>query len=131
MLADGRLKHVPAKYRVGQKVRVSFKKHAFSRGYGQRFTDRMFIISAVNTKRIVPTYTLRNEANNDGVSEGVKGTFYESQLTACNIDKYRGTPVGERVKNGRREVLLRWKGYTDDYNTYVPEREIDKIGDNS
>ena len=128
-VANGRVKKIAPKYRENDRVRVSFKKTVFSRGYGQFWTDRIFIIDKVNTDNIIPFYRLRNERNRNGDELPVKGKFYGSQLQLANIDKYRASATGrERTRRGKKEVELSWKGYDSTFDSFVEADKIEKIG---
>ena len=128
-VANGRVKKIASKYRENDRVRLSFKKTAFSRGYGQFWTDKIFIIDKVNTDNIIPFYRLRNERNRNGDELPVKGKFYASQLQLTNIDKYRASATGrERTRRGKKQVELSWKGYDSTFDSFVEADKIEKIG---
>ena len=128
-VANGRVKKIAAKFHENDRVRVSFKKNPFSRGYGQSWTDRIFIVDKVNTDNIIPFYRLKNERDRNGRELAVKGKFYGSQLQLTNIDKYRATATGrERVRGGKREIELRWKGYDQSFDSFVQADNVEKLG---
>ena len=69
------------------------------------------------------TYTVKSLDND----EKIKGTFYKQQLQKSNqteifqIEKVIGKP---RVRNGVREVQVKWSGYGNEFNSWVLENEI-------
>lgn len=63
-----------AKFKIGEKVRISKYKHIFEKGYTPNWTTEVFTISQIkNTNPI--TYIL-----NDYENKNIKGCFYEYEL---------------------------------------------------
>ena len=101
------------KFIVGDIVRISVQKTAFHRSYNLQRTYERFIIIKVNKKMPIPRYILSDENGRD-----IDGFFLEFELIRVNIEKYRAQVIGERVKNKKREFLLKFKGYSDDFNLW-------------
>ena len=101
------------KFIVGDIVRISVHKTAFHRSYNLQRTYERFIITKVNKKMPIPRYILSDENGCD-----IEGFFLEFELIRVNIEKYRAHVIGERVKNKKREFLLKFKGYSDDFNLW-------------
>ena len=68
----------PAKFKVGQKVRIISARGKFSKEYEGRWTEEIFRIKAVQETKPV-TYLLE-----DGKKEAILGSFYEAELQ--NVD---------------------------------------------
>ena len=62
------------KFEVGDRVRISKNDILFRKGYKPQFTDEIFEISAVSTKK-PPTYIIK-----DLEKEEILGKFYEKEL---------------------------------------------------
>ena len=68
----------PAKFRVGQKVRITSYKKTFSKEYEGRWTSEIFYIKAVQDTKPL-TYLLE-----DRNKETVVGSFYSEELQNVN-----------------------------------------------
>ena len=66
------------KFKVGNRVRISKNDIPFRKGYKPQFTDEIFEISAVSTKK-PPTYIIK-----DLEKEEILGKFYEIELRKCS-----------------------------------------------
>lgn len=109
-----------AKFKVGDKVRISKNKKIFDKGYLQNWSDETFVVSSVNTKYYPILYTLVDLNN-----EEIKGSFYKEELQLATTDTHRIERI-VRVRNvkGRKEALVKWIGYSEptwiDYNAINP-----------
>ena len=56
----------------------------------------------------------------------VKGTFYEPELQLAKADTYRIEKVLRRRTSpqGQREVYVKWLGYNNRFNQWIPESDI-------
>ena len=86
------------------------------------FTDHLYKIREVHTKLPIPMYSL---VDYDG-KEDIEGRFYANELQLANFDVYKVETIKkERVnKNGIREVLVKWKGWPEKYNSWEPKTNI-------
>ena len=66
------------KFKVGDRVRISKNDIPFRKGYKPQFTDEIFEISAVSTKK-PPTYIIK-----DLDKEEILGKFYEKEFRKCS-----------------------------------------------
>ena len=66
------------KFKVGDRVRLSKNDIPFRKGYKPQFTDEMFKISAVSTKK-PPTYIIKVLDK-----EEILEKFYEKELRKCS-----------------------------------------------
>ena len=66
------------KFKVGDRVRISKIDIPFRKGYEPQFTNEIFEISAVSTKK-PPTYIIK-----DLDKEEILGKFYEKELRKCS-----------------------------------------------
>ena len=120
-------KKIILKFKVGQFVRITKEKSIFEKGYLQNFTDEVFVI-----KKTLPLgvaqYVLEDI---DG--EVIKGKFYQDELQRVYIRKFpnfKNVKVDhvykERKKNGKKQVLVKFKGFDDHHNNWIDKRYINK-----
>jgi hypothetical protein len=106
---------------VGDTVRISKQKGKFSRGYKEQSQLEIFKIYEIKTKSKIPMYYLETY---DG-SEKVKGGFYDFELTKVANDVFRVEKVLKtRKKNNIVEHLVKWKGFNDTYNSWIPADDV-------
>ena len=109
-------KRAAPKFKIGDHVRVATERKTFQRGFLPRWSREIFTVrQRENTHPYV--YRLQDQNN-----ENIQGTFYESEM-----QKVQDTGVYriERVlkKQGRR-ALVRWAGYTADFDSWIPLSSI-------
>ena len=109
---------IKPKFSVGDKVRISKKKKTFEKGYTTRWTEEIFTI--VEVKRTSPvTYKIA-----DLNGEEIQGTFYEPELQKTSQELFR---IERVIKRGKKKSLVKWKGYADDFNSWVENKDIVNI----
>jgi len=110
-----------SKYKVDDKVRISKWKSTFDKGYLPNYTIELFKISKVlNTNPL--TYKIK-----DSNDEGIKGSFYESELVRFDkmdqdyeVEKILKT----RTKNGKKELFILWRGYPESMASWIPAANL-------
>ena len=110
----------PKKFKVGDRVRISKKKKIFEKGFTPNWREELFIIKEV--KPTIPvTYSIV-----DLNGENIKGTFYQQELQKTKETVYRIEKVlKKRTKSdGSKEVLIKWKRYSNDFNSWIPQGNI-------
>lgn len=117
-------KHLTAKFKVGDSVRVTRKKTTFQRGYEQTHSYEVFTVSEIlNTYPVC--YRIRDYKNNN-----ILGSFYSSELQ--RVDKSDNIwPIQEivdtRRRRGQTEYLVKFIGYTDEANAWIPQIDLFNI----
>lgn len=114
---------VTYKFSIGDKVRVSYARRPFQRGYEQKWSEEIFLID----KRISshpPRYRLV-----DLQKEEIKGSFYENELQPVSMPDdalYKVEKILRyRTRQGTREALVRWLGYTSKFDTWINAADIE------
>jgi hypothetical protein len=114
------------KFKVGDLVRIPIKKSVFSKEAIGNWTIEVFKISKVKKSNPV-TYEIE-----DTMGEPIKGVFYAEELQ--KVDKsildqpFRIEKVIKtRTKNGRKESLVKYLGYPDKFNEWIPSDSINTI----
>ena len=108
-------------FKVGDRVRIFKKKKTFEKGFTPNWTEELFIVSAVRPTKPV-TYKIK-----DLKGEDIKGSFYQQELQKTKQEVYRIEKVlKKRTRNGTKEVYVKWKGYGNDFNSWIPESDIQR-----
>ena len=112
------IRDINPKFSVGDKVRISKKKKTFEKGYTTRWTEEIFMI--VEVKRTSPvTYKIA-----DLNGEEIQGTFYEPELQKTSQEIFR---IEKVIKRGKKKSIVNWKGYSNDFNSWVDNKDIVNI----
>ena len=124
--------HCSGKYTdQSQPLKEMTFRHPFSmmvtgpidREYSQKWTGELFKIDTRFRREGVPVYTIL-----DWDGERVEGTFYEPELQPVTIDpttEYRVEKIlKKRVRNKRKEVLVRWLHWPKKYDSWIPEADV-------
>ena len=111
----------PPKFKIGDQVRISKLKKKFEKGYTANWTEEVFTIEKVQAT-IPYTYKLKDTRN-----EIIKGTFYEPELQLTSQTTFRIEKVLKRrtTKDGEKEILVKWVGYSPAFNQWIPETDIE------
>lgn len=80
----------------------------------------MFAID--NTQYTNPTTYKLKDLNN----EEIKGSFYEPELSKAKQDVFRIEKVIKRDYK-KKQALVKWKGYSDDFNSWTPIKDLQLI----
>ena len=111
------------KYRLNDTVRIWKDKHAFQRGYSEKFTREFFKIIKIMQNLPVPRYVLA-----DSAGEVVKGKFFEDELTRFEPSDLFEIEVLRKRKRGRKtEHLVHYIGYPSSMDQWIPEKNLEKL----
>ena len=107
------------KFRIGDKVRISkYKRKLFDKGFTPNWTEEIFVIDGIlHTKPI--TYRVV-----DLQGETVTGSFYEQELQKTTQEIFR---IEKVIRRERKRALVKWSGYPDQFNSWVPLSELNKL----
>ena len=106
------------KFSIGDKVRISKKKALFEKGYTTRGTEEVFTITKINRTSPI-TYKIA-----DLNGEEIDGTFYEPELQKTSQQLFR---IEKVIEKGKNKSLVKWKGYSDNFNSWVDNKDIVNI----
>ena len=109
------IRDINPKFSVGDKVRISKKKRTFEKGYTTRWTEEIVEVKLTSP----PMYKIA-----DFNGEEIKGTFYEPELQKTSQELFR---IEKVIKRGKNKSLVKWKGYSDDFNSWVDNKDIINI----
>lgn len=104
------------KFVVGDHVRVSKHRAAFTKGYTPNWSNEIFKIAKVRLTN--PTcYLLEDDSHQE-----IKGAFYEKELQKT---KHPDTYLVEKVirKKGN-QLLVKWLGFDNKHNSWISKNDI-------
>ena len=108
------------KFKLGDKVRISVTKGKFEKGYTANWSYEVFTITGIRYTNPI-TYNLT-----DLKGEPVEGSFYTQELQKTKhgnvflVEKILKT----RIRNGKKEALVKWKGFPDGRATWEPAENV-------
>ena len=114
------LKQKP-KFKKGDKVRISkFKRNVFDKGYTPNWTEEVFTVDKIQYTNPI-TYKLK-----DLRGEDIQGSFYKLELLEAKQDVFRIDKIIRRDYK-KKQALVSWKGYSDDFNSWIPIKNLKNI----
>ena len=109
------------KFKVGDKVRISkYKRNVFDKGYTPNWTEELFTIDKIQYTNPI-TYKIK-----DLNDEEIKGTFYKEELLKAKQEVFRIEKVIRRDYK-KKQALVKWKGYSNDFNSWIPMKDLENI----
>jgi len=117
----------PYRYKIGDKVKLTFMRSKFDRAYDEKWTDEMFYITERSNKQDIPQYRVKDWSN-----DPVRGTFYEAELQKVDVNEdveYKIEQVIKyRKRNGRRQAFVKWRGWHRKFNSWIDASTIKEKG---
>ena len=80
--------------------------------------EEVFTIDKIQMTHPI-TYKIR-----DGNGEAIKGTFYREELQKTEQNIYR---IEKIIRKRQGKALVKWKGYPDDFNSWIPLKDLENI----
>ena len=118
------MKKIDPSLRIGDTVRISKQKDKFTRGYDPQSQIEIFKIRKISKNKKIPLYYLSNYENN----EDIEGGFYRFELTPVNINSFKIEKIiKRRTLRGIKQVLVKWLGYDEKHNQWIPETDLENI----
>ena len=106
-----KLKNLKAKFKKGDKVRISKAKHVFEKGYTPNWGTEIFTVFRVARTNPV-TYHLK-----DYKKEPIAGGFYEQELAKV---KYPDVYLLEKVLRRRsNQIYVKWLEFDNSHNSWI------------
>lgn len=106
----------PARFKVGESVRVSKFKTIFDKGYTPNWTTEIFKIAKVQRTNPV-TYLLK-----DSCGKHISGGFYEYELQRVgNSNLYL---VEKILRKRGDEVYVKWLGFDNSHNSWIHKDNV-------
>ena len=109
------------KFEINDLVRISLKRRDFfdKASSNIKWSEELFKIHSINKSNVI-TYKIK-----DLNDEIIKGIFYEKEL-----QKSKNTSqvyiIEKIIRKNKDKYLVKWKGYSNDFNSYVDKNDIIK-----
>ena len=112
------MKAKPAKFKLGDTVRVSKLKNIVAKGYTPNWTEEVFEIDQILPTNPI-TYKLR-----DLMGEEIQGSWYAQQLQLTDQNTFRVEKVLRKKKD---QAFVKWSGYPTKFNSWIPLTDLKKL----
>lgn len=110
------VKTKPAKFKIGDRVRISKFKKVFTKGYLPNWTNEVFTVHSIQPT-VPRTYILRDDEGNVLV-----GGFYEQEI---NKTKYGNIFLIEKILKRRgNKLFVKWLGYDVSRNSWIDKNQV-------
>ena len=121
------MKQAKSKVKVGDYIRLSRTRKAFSRGFLPRWTEEVFVVTKVGTKEPVQINV------KDLDEQEIEGSYYKEEVQVVSKpDEYRvENIVQERKVGGKKQYIIKWLGYPAHFNSWVGEDAIRRLDKNT
>ena len=109
------------KFKINDLVRISLKRRPiFDKPSGNiKWSEELFKIHSINKSNVI-TYKIKDL--NDEIIDGI---FYEKELQKSknNSEIYI---IEKIIRKNKDKYLVKWRGYSNDFNSYVDKNDIIK-----
>ena len=116
-------------FKIGDKVKISYLKKPFDREYSEKWSTEIFTVMSRKKNQDIPVYQLKDYNN-----EVISGYFYEPEMQISYIGDDVVYKVEKILKKHKRrnitEVLVKWKGWGKNFNSWIPEYDLQDIKTN-
>lgn len=106
---------------IGDTVRISVARDTFQKGFASGWSHQEYIIHQCMPGNPT-TYRIK-----DIRGDPIGGIFYEPELTHSRNDDeiYKVEAILQRrVRQGKRQVLIKWLGYDDSFNSWENQDDV-------
>jgi hypothetical protein len=116
----------PFRFKVGDKVRITYIRNIFTREYEEKWTGEIFKV----TQRIMggglPIYRLK-----DVHDEEIKGTFYQSELQKVDVwddDIWKIEKIlKKKGKGNNKQYFIKWLHWPKKFNSWIYVRDVNNL----
>ena len=112
-------------FKVGDTVRIRYDLNAFDKSFYPLWTDIVYKVDKIYTKLTRPQYSISLEG------EQLPHRYYTEELQKVTVNEdslYRVEKILRyRQVNGQKQALIKWKGYPQQFNQWIPIDQIQKL----
>ena len=113
----------PAKFSVGEQVRLASLRYQFYKGYYPKFSHEIFFIHEIHNNQHPIMYTIR-----DMNGELIEGRFYEEEMVSVKEDiENKLYPIDKIISRRGRKVLVSFRYYPQKFNRWMNINELQRI----
>jgi len=116
----------PYKVKIGDHVRISYKKRAFERVYDSKFSGEVFVVAKRYRRQGRPVYQLR-----DLLGELLKGTFYNYEIQKVRVKSNPKYTIENVLKTktvrGKKMSFVKWLYYPKKFNSWIESSQVKKM----
>ena len=106
--------------KVGDHVCMVGPRRVFARGYYERWTREVFVVTKGETDDAPITYRVK-----DLMDEEISGRFYAEELQLIEYDPDATFKIEEVLRTRRRQgqpkKFVKWLGYPEKFNSLIPK----------
>ena len=116
----------PFRFRLGDKVRITYIRNIFTREYDEKWTGEIFKVSQKIMRGGLPIYRLK-----DFYDEEIKRTFYQSELKKVDIRDDDMWNI-ERIlktkgKGNNKHYFVKWLHWPKKFNSWISPRDVNNL----
>lgn len=117
---------IPFVFEINDSVRLEIMKEPFAKNYKRSFSEQIYYISERYAPYNVQRYRVKTYLN-----QPVQGSYLTSELRKVYVDHNTQYTIekilGKRIKNGVRQVKVRWEGYNSDFDSWIDAKEVENL----
>ena len=111
---------VQSTLKVGDHARMVGPRTLFARGYCERWTREVFVVTKVETDAGPVTYCVK-----DLMDEKISGRFLAEELQLIKYDPNATFKIEKMLRTrrhrGHPEMFVNWLGYPEKFNSWIPK----------
>ena len=111
------------KFKIGDTVRITYRRSTFSRSYHPKWTGETFTIIKHYLREGIPVYKIADKAG-----EVVTGSFYTEELQKVTLQEnefYKIEKILKRRKRkGKTEYLVRWMHLPSKFDEWLDASQV-------
>ena len=109
--------------KIGDEVRISYKRQPFERVYDQKFSGEAFKVTKRYTRQGIPVYKLEDMAG-----DMLEGTFYENEIQKVRVPQNKEYKVEKvpryKTVGGKKQALVKWLFWPSKFDSRIPASNI-------
>ena len=113
------------KFRIGDKVRISYVRKAFQREYESKWSYEIFTVVRRFLRQGQPIYKLV-----DWFNEDIEGTFYQKELQKVDVRRQPWQVqeiLDSRGLGRKKEYLVKWIGWPKKFNSWISVEKYKRL----